>query len=183
MTNTKLYEARISEEGISALRKLLGVSIYQLFSPALEVHDRFITSPNFSLPLCGNEYLIMQNSWLETPKEYIDYWSISAHCSTLPKDIKVVMEEKGQVIVHPVSCIYLLPASRIVKISIYEAKWSDSECEESVVYDHAVVFHPENGIRFCIMANQSIADLLDFTNHAEAIELIVQGHTCRKEIE
>ena len=184
MANTQLYEARISEEGILALRKLLGVSVSQLISPALEVYGHFISSPSFSISLGDNGYLVIENSWLETPKEYIDYWSISARYSDLPKDIKVEMVEGIEnVMQFPVSSVHIQPASRIIKISIYEAKWSDSECEESVIYDQAVVFQQEEGKRFCIMANQSIADLLDFTNHEEEIKAIIGEIACRKEIE
>jgi hypothetical protein len=184
MLKMQLFEAKISQEGISALRKLLGVNVCRIFSPGLDVYDHLLSTPSLSIPVDGNGYVIVENSWMETPKEYIDYWQISVHSSQQPKDIKVAtVEGIENVMQFPVSSINLQQASHIVRIYIYEAEWEDPECEESVLYDKGVVFEREDGSRFCIMANESIADLLEFTKDEEEIERLIQESRCRIKLE
>jgi hypothetical protein len=128
--------------------------------------------------------LILENSWLETPVEYIDYWQISVSFSETPKDIKSEPNEGGGQTLHfPVSNIILKrPASPIVKISVHEAVWSDAANKESIAYDHAIVFYRKDGKRFSFLAHESIADLLDCTEDANEIEAIIERHRCRLEI-
>ena len=89
MDQALLFEARIADEGIAALRGMIGLAPQQLFSPGVTVEDDFIYSPSFSIPADGQCWLIIENSWLETAKEYIDYYQISASSSPKPKDISI----------------------------------------------------------------------------------------------
>jgi hypothetical protein len=70
-----------------------------------------------------------------------------------------------------------------MKISIHEAGWSNTDCQESVSYDLAVILHREDGGRVCIKANESIADLLDLTRSEDEIEEVVNQNPCRKYLE
>ena len=89
MDQALLFEARIADEGIAALRGMIGLAPQQLFSPGVTVEDDFIYSPSFSIPADGQCWLIIENSWLETAKEYIDYYQISVSSSPKPKDISI----------------------------------------------------------------------------------------------
>ena len=176
MTETRFFETRISEEGISALRRLLGITVSQIVSPGLDVDDPFTSSPSFSIPLGEKEYLIIENKWLETPNEYIDYYQITVHVSAKPKDIKV---SAGGNLHFPLSSISMRLPSPIVKIDVHEDSRSNPEGEESVAYDRAIIFYLADRIRFSISAHDSAADLLDFTKDEEKVREFVNGYPCR----
>jgi len=122
-----LFEAKLSDDSISALRFALGVPIFQVLSPALTIEGKFISSGNFSLHLDIQKYLILESMWFETPVEMIDYWQLSITFSETPKEIKLApLEYGGFVIDYPVSTfIFQRPASPIVRVSVHEASWSD----------------------------------------------------------
>lgn len=184
MADTLLFEARITDEGISALRGVLGLSPQQVFSPGVEVEDEFVSSPSYSIPMENRGWLIIENAWLETPKDYIDYYRLSVHSSPKPKDISVGSKEHiGEVLNFPLSSISIGPPSPIVKIGIYEAGWSDPEGEESVAYDRALIFHRADGGRFAISTHDSIADLLDFTKVEQRVQEFIDSCRCRVSIE
>ena len=173
-----LFEARFSDESIDALRKILGLSVLQIFSPGLDVEDAYISSPNFSIPLDGKGYVVIEIEWLETPKHYLDYYQISASFSRKPKGVSVGNEEGiGEVLNYPISSITLRPLSPVVKITIHEQK--DSEDDESIAYDRTIIFHREDGGKFSISAHDSIADLLDFTKDKAEINSIIEDSICR----
>lgn len=141
MADSQLFEARITDEGISALRGMVGLSPQQVFSPGVEVEDEFISSPSYSIPMENQGWLIIENAWLGTPKEYIDYYRLSVYSAPKPKDINVGSEEHiGEVLNFPLSTISISAPSPIMKICIYEDSWSDPEREESVAYDRAIIF-------------------------------------------
>jgi len=181
MTNGKLFEARLTDESISALRLALGIPIFQVLSSALTVEGKFISSGNFSLHLDIQKYLILESVWLETPVEMIDYWQFSITFSETPKEVKLApLENGGYVIDYPASTvIFQRPASPIVEISVHEASWSDDSCKESVIFDYAVVFYREDGKRFSFNVDDSFANQLYCTENESDIDSIVENHKCR----
>jgi hypothetical protein len=184
MDQTQVYEARIADEGIAALRGMLGLAPQELFSPSLTVDDDFIYSLSFSIPKEGKGWLIIENSWLETPKDYIDYYQIGVSASSIPKDVSVGSAEHiGEVLKLPVSSISLGLASPIKRITIHQEVSSNSECVESAVYDRAIIFYRADGLIFSISAHDSIADLLDFTKTRDKVQEFIDNCECRMKIE
>jgi hypothetical protein len=184
MANNEVYEARISDEGLAALRVMIGRSPQQLFSPALDVEDDYVMSTSLSIPTGDEGWLIIENTWLETPKDYADYYQLSITLSPTPKDIAVGSAEHiGKVLNFPVSSISISPPSPIVKITIHEETWSHPECTESVVYDRAIIFWHADGRTFSISTHDSIADLLDFTKNPDHVQSFTDTCPCRVTIE
>ena len=185
MTETLLYEARLSEESISALCSILGETIYRIYSPNLEVWGKNIIAPSLSLHREGIGYIVLENTWSETPTEYIDYWQMSARISESPKDIKFRKGKNGagDTFYHPFCTIQLpYPASPIERITVHEENWSHEENLESISYDHALIFHLQRGNRFCISANPTNQDSLEYTEDENEINLIAEKHQLRLEI-
>jgi hypothetical protein len=185
MTKPLLFEERLSEESIATLRAILGETIYRIYSPTLEVHGKTVIATSLSLHREGIGYVILENAWHETPREYIDYWQISARFSLKPKDIKTRIGKNGagNTFYFPFSTIQLpFPTSPIKKIAIHEETWSDPYNQESVAYDDSLVFYLEDKRRFCISANPTNQDSLEYTEDEDEISLIVKEHKCRIEI-
>lgn len=185
MTNPLLFEERLSEESITALQSILGETIYRIYSPTLEVYGKTVIATSLSLDHEGIGYVILENAWLETPTEYIDYWQLSAHLSRTPKDIKTDIGENGagDTLYFPISTINLPhPASPIEKITVYEDNWSHEGNLESISYDHALVFYLKEGNRFCISAYPTNQDSLEYTEDENEINLITKEHKLRFEI-
>jgi hypothetical protein len=188
MVNTQLFEERITKEGIKALRQIIGLSPPQIFSPGIDVDGEFISSPNYSIPLKSKRknfgWLNIKIEWLETPKECINYYRISLNLSDKPKDIKVISDEHfKEVLDFPLSSISTYSPSLILKITIHEETWQATECEESIAYDRAIIFHREDESRFSISASDTIADLLEFTKSEQRIKEIIENCRCRLTIE
>jgi hypothetical protein len=162
----------------------IGLAPQEIFSPGVTVDDDFIWSPSFSIPIEGKGWLVLENSWLETPNDFVDYYQISVSSSRKPKDITVGSAEHiGEALNFPVSSISLGLASPIKRITIHQEAWSNSECVESVVYDRAIIFHRADGLMFSISAHDSIADLLDFTKTRDKVQEFVDNCKCRLTIE
>jgi hypothetical protein len=178
MIKSLLYEARLSEDTICALRSVLGETIYRIYSPTLEVYGKNITATSLSLHREGIGYVVLENIWLETPTEYIDYWQLSARISRKPKDIrhKTGKDGAGDTFYFPFSTVQLpYPSSSIEKIDVYENIWSHPENQESIAYDDALVFYLKEGNRFCISANQTIQDCLEYTEDENEINLFTKN--------
>ena len=185
MSETLLFEERLSEESLTALRFILGEIIYRIYSPTLEVYGRTIIATSLSLHREGIGYVILENAWMETPTEYIDYWQISARLSRTPKDIKTRIGKNGagDTLYFPISTIQLpYPASPIEKINVHENTWSHPENRESIAYDHALVFYLKDGKRFCVSANPTNQDSLEYTESEEEINSITEENKLRLEI-
>jgi hypothetical protein len=173
MVNTQLFEERITKEGLTTLRQIIGLSPHQIFSPGIDVNDVFISSPNYSIPLKSKRknfgWLNIEIEWFETPKELLDYYRISVNLSDKPKDIKVISDEHYKEILNfPLSSISTYSPSLISKITIHEETWQDAECEESIAYDRAIIFHREDESRFSISASDTMADLLEYTKRQQS---------------
>ena len=185
MTKNLLYEARLSEESITALRSILGETIYRIYSPTLELYGKTVIATSLSLDHEGVGYIILENAWLETPTEYIDYWQITASLSRTPKDIKTDVGKNGagDTLYFPISKINLpYPSSPIKKIDIYESGWLHPENLESVAFDHSLVFCREDETQFSISAYETNQDSLEYTEDKEEINLITKEHKFRFEI-
>jgi hypothetical protein len=185
MTKSLLFEERLSEETIAALRTILGETIYRIYSPTLEIYGKTVIATSLSLHHEGVGYVILENSWLETPTEYIDYWQLSARLSRTPKDIKTRIGKNGSgdTLYFPISTIQLPnPSSPIEKIMVYEDSWSHEENLESMAYDHALVFYLNEGNRFCISSYPTSQDSLEYTEDENEINLITKEHKFRFEI-
>lgn len=180
----KLYEARLSEETVAALRSVLGETIFRIYAPTLELSGKYALSPSMSLHREGIGYVVIENAWMETPIEYIDYWQISARLSRTPKVIKtrIGRDGAGDTLYYPSQINLAFSSAAINRIVIHEETWSNAENQESIAYDHALVFYREDGSKFCISAYPTNQDSLEYTEDESEINSTVEAHKLRLEL-
>jgi hypothetical protein len=170
-----IYESHLPETQLKILRRLVGKIIYDVWSPVLEVHRQLISAVSLSLALEGErDFINVKNEWLET-NDGDDYWRLSFEQSDKPEGLSY---ETDKTIGSPVfdsraSCIRLNKLSPIENVEVFEA--NEQNDDETISYDHAVLFRQQNGERFCIAVQQSIADMLEFSQNEADIELLLQG--------
>lgn len=186
--SNNLFQARFSEQSVVSLQQLLGLSVYRIESPSLEVRGNTITAFSFSLEAEGKGYLAIECERLETPIDFIDYWELSAEFLENPKYIESETRADGlKYFTSQVSSIELTEwteiVSPIIEIKVYEQEdWFIDNKNEIIAYDCAILFVCENKKRFCIAVSANIPGALDFTQRDLAIDLILKECTLRLEI-
>jgi hypothetical protein len=187
MTNN-LFEARLSEKSIANLRQLVGLPIYRIQSPSLDVRGSIITSFSLSLSLERNDYLVIDSERLETANDFTDYFQLSAEFSETPKYIEVETNARGtKYFTSQVSSIELLEwaesVSPIARFKVYELENGVVDRSGDIaIYDCAILFICENNKRFCIATSKNVPSALDFTQQDNAINFMLKGGKLRSEI-
>jgi len=169
------FEAHLPESQLKILRHLLGKVIFDIYSPALDVDHQIISVVSLSLALEGErDFINVKNEWLETENDD-DYWRLSFEQSDNPEGLSYETDETIGVLCFDsrASCIRLNKMSPIEKVEVFEA--NEENDDEVMSYDHAVLFHQQNGEQFCIAVKQSIADMLEFSRNEKDIQLLLQG--------
>lgn len=184
-----VFEAKFSERSVANLRRLLGETVYRIYSPMLEVRGvGVVTGDGFSLEVERKGYVAIDNLRLESENDGIDYYQLSAESLAYPKYYTAV-EIRGGVTYYtaPISSVALFPPespgpSPIVQISIYEEEDYLLEGSRDIVrYDKAAVFRCENGKTFCISASE-IPSWLEFTDSGDRIGKITKDCSSRLEL-
>ena len=176
----KNYNEIISSESENTLRKIIGESLFKIYSPYIEVEDNVITSSSFSIEING-EWINFSNSWKETTNN-IDYYKFQIELDSTPKDIKFNKEKNT--LEHPVSSILFNRGAKekqIEKIEIYSKNqvWGS----EKITYDHAVVFYPKNDFRICINVLEQVTDQLECIINDNLIYSLISGSNLRMVIQ
>lgn len=173
------YKAHLPDSQLEILRCLLGKIIFDIWSPALELHRQIISADNLSLALKGkSDFINVRNEWLET-NEGEHYWRLSFEQSDKPEGLSYERHGRTGFLAFDfrASCIRLNKMSPIENVKVFEA--NEKNDDETISYDQAVLFRQQNGEQFCITAQQSIADRLDFSQNETDIELLLQDCSLR----
>lgn len=182
------FQAALSQKSVTNLRQLLGLSIYRIESPSLEVRGSVVTSFSLSLVVKGNLYLAIDNDRLESPNDFIDYWQLSAEFLETPKFVDVETKADGlKYFKSQVSSIELLEwsesVSPIVEMKIYEQDdWVLNNKRDVVIWDCGILFICENGKRFLIRTSENIPGALDFSRAETSIDFMLKDCNLKLEI-
>lgn len=175
------YIALISEDGVAALRKLIGVEIATILTTTVDVYDVLVTAPHFSIPLRDDRYIIMENDWDVTPEERFDICQMMVSIAASPKNIAVGEVEGVECLLPPVTRIHIRPPSGITRIEIYT---TDRDARrEAVSYDSAVVFRLSDGRGLAIAPEASAWELVEYTEEPSEIKRYTTHSSLRVKLE
>ena len=158
-----LFQEQNSEENLQQLTGVIGRTIQQLFLPeiSIDVSQKSIQFSSCSIPIEGT-YLIIQNDWNDTPKEYLDYYHLKIFVSTAPKDLKIEKKKGMKAFSYPTSTISLGVASPISKIEIYQ--YEEDGDDESVLYDRAIIVSRDDDLQILFTVDDTIAGQVEFSS-------------------
>lgn len=166
----------ICGEQLQRLRKMLGSKVLQLYTTHIDVELDCLSMPHVSIP-CGEDYLVVETDWADTPKHFIDYHEWSITLETAPKGITVA-GWRGHTVLGPCSAIRLAQRDcRIGRISVFD--YSEEYSDESVHYDAGIVFTLDGEQEFLLAAQESIAGQLEYTRSTEQIRAFKSAYRCR----
>ena len=175
-----IYTAHLQEDDLDALRRLLGVGIYEIFSSSLEADRMLLTAPSFSFRLGRDSWVVVRSDSLETPTEWLDYFRLSVSLKSRPDGIEVA----GDGALMEPSHILLVPGSKVVRIEVLSIEDpQDGIGVERVKYDHGIRFYREDGRDFCVTAQRSIAEQIHFTEEPATMAKLLGECFVRLKIE
>lgn len=169
----------LDAQELSVLRRLIGLPLQTIFSPAVGVDKRGVHASHLSMAVeKGKQWLNLRCDWDDTPKHHVDYFHIEVVVGQEPEKIAVKRDEPGiGGLLFPVSSIStnnISPTKRIVVFSMEE-----SFEDESVAYDAAIVFERNDGTRFALVVDNTIAGQLIFVTDEQAIGSAERKYTQR----
>ena len=171
----KLYQEKIDEESESALEELSKSNIQFLYSPAADINfgSSVITVQSISIPLGKQKFLVIDNDWSDTPKEWHDYYFLQARIMDRPKDIAVKETENrdGWTYVMDHLSFHIGKQKKVTSVEILEDFYEGEE--EGVRYDAGIVITLEDSTQVAIVREESITGFLQIaTLPGENTELI-----------
>lgn len=181
------YSRQLSPASVIVLRELIGRSIHQIYSPCLQVHQRHIASPSFSLPVSEetaggwvHRYVVIKCEWFETPQVLIDYWQLHASNDPKPNGIEY---SSSLGLIAPCT-IQISDTSPIERVEIYQYSWpaAEQQGDENVLYDSAIRFACKAGGAFCIacqLGGPGIATEVRFSDDEKTICELLEDATLR----
>jgi hypothetical protein len=184
--------AFVTEEGLAALRALLGARLWQVFSPQLEVDGSVYRSYSFSVPLenvvegipiATGEFLNVSVEWQETERLYLDYWQLRAALSPQPE--RLPFDASRGCFEGYISSVLITPAAPVCRIEVLQAERTreDGEHHEVIRYDHALRLTRTDSRTVVIAAHRSIADFLDLSFDADTVARLTDGCITRVVLE
>ena len=177
----KTYKESLNPTEEKWLRQVLGVGVYRVFSPSIQVKEGVTNASSFSIAL-KKGWLSFANSWKESESEN-SYYEIEVGLETEPVGIKY--DSKNSSLCEPVSSVlFNLGSSRdqeVKKVEVYckQEEWNDEE----LIYDFALVFHARNGFRFCLNVLEDVSDQLELTTEARLIDELLRDCSLRKTLQ
>lgn len=179
-TTPTLFKAIISHEELDNLRKLLEKVIYILYSPAIQVEKNATISTSLSIHI-EDEWINFTNSWLETPHD-IGYYKLNIGIDRYPVNIQYSREKNT--FEYPVSSFVFnrgVADQTVKKIEVYckDETWDN----ENIIYDFAIIFHIENGLRLSVSVLEDISEQLECSTDTSIIESMMTVCRLRYTIE
>ena len=160
----------LSDDSISTLRRLLGVSIHTIYTPTLDAAGAHLAAWSLSMLISKDKFVNFSCEWSETPRFLNDSWLVKVSESSNP--IRIERNETGALVAPCTISIYF--AKPIRKIEIFNHDWEDDQdSEESVHYDQAILFHCEEERDFCIaymLNGPGLAEYLHFSEDKFVIQ-------------
>jgi hypothetical protein len=174
----------LSDESVSALRKLLGITVHTIFAPKLDAAGAHLAAWKLSILIKKDYFVNFSCKWSETPRYLNDSWLIKVAESSNP--IGIQQDDSGALIAP--CTISMCKAQPIIKIQIYDYCYApeDEGPDESVQYDQAILFHCAEERAFCIsclLSGPGIAEDLHFSEDAGVIQEMIDGSTVRLVLE
>lgn len=173
--NTEKHKLLIPASGVEALKKTIGLPVYQVFSPAISIRNDEIIAPSFSFKV-KHHWLNVDNQWLETTNDN-SYYKLTITESDDPLAIEYSKEERS--LKGHVSSITFntLEGKEIEKVEILSHE--ENFESEIVLYDYALVFTARNQFRFAIYVLEEISDMIQFSMKTDVIEQIISSYKVR----
>ena len=151
----KTIAAKIDRDSEAALKALLNSPTQTLLAPHADMNygSSIIAVKHVSIGLAGERFVVLECDWDETAEGY-DYYHLSTRLADSPKDIKNQRRAWNYL-------SFSLGASQAVAaVEVLEAHFVFAE--EAVRYDAGIRIIREDGARFAVVCQQSIAGLLEF---------------------
>jgi hypothetical protein len=161
----------LSNESISTLRRLIGVSIHTIFAPTLDAAGAHLAAWKLSMLISKDNFVNFSCEWAETPRFMNDSWLITVSESSDP--IGIERNESGALVSPCTISMYYAKPIRKIEIFDYSYSENDEDQEESVHYDQAILFNCEEKRSFCIacmLNGPGIAEYLHFSEDNRVIQ-------------
>ncbi|MEM9383418.1 MAG: hypothetical protein AAGA68_00025 [Pseudomonadota bacterium] len=162
---------------LDALRCLLGRPLLQMFTRSIDLYRHVAVARNFSIPLEGGKFCVIESDWNDTVENAIDYHILEVRVCDTPKGFSLVTGRDGALLLGSPSSINLLTGSRVTKIEVLEHR--DEFKGEKVHFDLAIVFSTADRYRFALSAQQSIAGGLEFFDQESLVGELLERHSVR----
>jgi len=173
----KSFTELIDKESEKALRELAKSQVQFLFSPSADLNygSSLITVQNVSIQIGPKRFVIIENDWADTPKEWHDYYILKARISDQPKDIKVNESENGKNWTYVMDHLsfHLGRLEKVSGVVVIEDQYSGEQ--ESVHYDAGLVIELNNSKRLSIVREQSITGFLEIAYTSQEVQDSISG--------
>lgn len=170
----------LTDKSIQSLKRLLGKTIYTLFSPNLDAAGAHLSAWTLSMLLSKDVFMNFSCEWSETPELRNDSWQITVAEDISP--LKIAINGDGSLLSPCTISMYQAKPINKIEIFSYSNSSDDGAPEEAVCYDQAIVFSCEGGRVFCIgcmLDGPGIADYLHFSEDSTVIQSMVENSSIR----
>jgi len=157
----------IPDTEIALIQRLVGLPVTTLLCSSVDVNECFVRAPYFAFSLNKNEFLIIDNDWDETPKNYLEYYKMGISVSDSLGNVEVTDFEGFKNVLDGVCTVQLGPRRKIISVSIREQRGQGDQ--ESIHCDAGLIFRFEDGSCFYIAPEDSISGYLEFSSNREAV--------------
>ena len=162
------YQQHLSQESLDALSALLDSKIQSVLSHDCDIDagSSILTVVSLSIPIGKARFVIIENDWADTPKNYIDYYFLSARTAPDPLNIHYEPEPGpgGSNYKADHLSLHLGAQAQVTRVDVLSA--TEVGSEESAYYDAGLVITREDGLRLAIVRQESISGFLHIA-HAE----------------
>jgi len=172
----KIYSQSLDQESISSLEYFVSCDIQSLlFSSAdMDYGSNLLQVTNISIPIGPKKYLIIDNDWCDTPKEYHDYYFLEVRISNEPNGIGFRDNgKKHYTLVNVPFLLHLGPRKSVEKVTVLT--YSHAGEEESVEYDAGLLIELSGGVKVAVVRVESISGFLYVAHTAPDIARLTRG--------
>lgn len=172
------YTHLISDSEVEILRSTLGRTVVFLHTQSLDVHSAdvcgtFVVAPSFALDFGDGPQCLIESDWGDTPREHVDFHDIHVSSWDSPDRNDGNADVPCRGILGSACTVHLrLPLAPVARIEVLDARHSMGD--ESVHYDHGVLFTRSDGYRFSLSAYESIAGGLEFSEQEAHAEYLLE---------
>jgi hypothetical protein len=178
------FNQHLDKASLDALNALLGSKIQSILSPDCDVDfgSAVITVSSISIPLGPERFFVLNNDWTDTPKEYIDYFFLSAHVATEPQGTFYNPKPgPGGFNYKPDHLsLHLGPSASVIRVDILSA--TQKGASESVSYDAGLLIERCDGRKIAIVRLQSITGYLQIAHTSQDIAQAIAGLAVRSSV-
>ncbi|MBT2867787.1 hypothetical protein JQK19_11095 [Chromobacterium violaceum] len=171
------YQQHLSQESLDALSTLLDSKIQSVISHFCDIDagSSILTVTSLSIPIGKAKFIIIDNDWADTPKNYINYYFLSIRIAANPSNIHYEPEPApgGANYKADHLSLHLGAQAQVKRIDVLSA--SEVGPEESVDYDAGLLITREDGLRLAIVRQESISGFLQIAHTETEITTLTTG--------